>query len=363
MTKRGLAANQLRALLAAAVFAAANACSPSGATLPTTAASSMSERPAKTGMIQTFNDLQGKHGYYVPAAIAAGPESDLWVADDIDQDFGESAVVKVATSGKRLKTYYYPGVSSEGSSFADITQGPDGNLWVTDEYNEQILRLTPSGKYKGFPLSGPPNSITSGPDGAVWFTLQGPYGGDVGRITTGGAISIYQSAYLTGARVQSIAAGPDGALWFTIPNYSEIGRITTQGEYTIFSAGISSGSQPYSITAGPDGALWFTEWAGGRIGRITTSGKVKEFSRGITTSEEPIAIAAGPDGALWFTEYKSFASYQTSDAKIGRITTKGTITEYAGFPKSSTPIAITAGADGNMWFVQSATDELGRVNL
>lgn len=363
MTTASLTAGSVQAFfLAAAVAATSAGCSGPASLTPATT-TPFGQHTAATSQIQTFNDLQGKHSYYVPTAIAAGPEGDLWATDDIDQDFGESAVVKVATTGKRLKTYYYQGIASEGSSFADIAEGPDGNLWVTDSYNEQILQLTPRGKYTGFPLSGPPDAITAGPDGALWFTFQGPYGSVVGRITTGGTISTFASDYLDGAQVHGITAGSDGALWFTISNYAEIGRITTQGQYTLYSKGISSGSQPYSIASGPDGALWFTEWAGGRIGRITTSGKAKEFSQGISTSEEPIAIAAGPDKALWFTEYESFGSYQTRAARIGRITTKGAITEYAGFPSRSTPIAIAAGADGNMWFVQSATDELGRVNL
>lgn len=365
MANRSLTVLRFLGFFAAAGFAVFGAgCSASqGGTPPLAPVAPQGEHAAKSSPIQTFNDLEGKHSYYVPGGITTGPLGDLWITDSIDQDFGESAVVQVAPTGKRVKTFYYQGIASEGSTLDDIAEGSDGALWITDSYNEQILHLTTSGTYTGFPLSGPPDGITAGPDGALWFTLQGPYGADIGRITTAGTISTYASAYLNGAQVHDITTGPDGALWFTIPTYDEIGRVTTAGEFTIYSRGISTGSQPYSITAGPDGALWFTEWAGGRIGRITTTGKVKEYSQGISTSEEPIGIAVGPDKALWFTEYKSFASYQTRAARIGRITTRGTITELRGFSSLSTPIDITAGPDGNMWFVQSSTDELGRVNL
>jgi len=74
------------------------------------------------------------------------------------------------------------------------------------------------------------------------------------------------------------------------------------------------------ITAGPDGALWFTDLDGDAIGRITTSGSITEYALPNPDSG-PTGITAGPDGALWFTE--------AYGSRIGRITTAGAITEYA----------------------------------
>jgi len=56
------------------------------------------------------------------------------------------------------------------------------------------------------------------------------------------------------------------------------------------------------ITAGPDGNLWFTaNTPADKIVRITTAGSVSEFA--IPTSfSSPAGITAGPDGKLWFTE-------------------------------------------------------------
>jgi virginiamycin B lyase len=79
------------------------------------------------------------------------------------------------------------------------------------------------------------------------------------------------------------------------------------------------------IAAGADGALWFTESGPNQIGRITVSGAFKEFPH---SGDRPGSISVGPDGALWFTE---FNSQQAAEARIGRITTSGVITEYAAF--------------------------------
>lgn len=312
--------------------------------------------------IQDFADLPKYGPYYSPAAITRLAGS-LWVADDIDQDYGECVIAQIATNGKRTQAFYYMGLSSQGASFQDLAAGPDGALWITDYYNEQILRLTTSGTYTGFPLPdySAPNSIVLGPDKALWFTLQSATrGAGIGRITTSGTLHIFSAPGFT----IDIAAGADGALWFTEPNKDRIGRITTRGKVTQYSSGITPAAQPYSIAAGPDGALWFTERSGGRIGRITTAGKVTEFSSGITAGEQPFDIAAGPDGAMWFTEYQTYGSYRVKASKIGRITTSGAITEYSkNLASSSTPTAITRGPDGNMWFDESGSDLTGRVTL
>lgn len=317
---------------------------------------------AKAGVkIAEFADLPQYHGFYGPSAIASGPKKSLWVTDVVDQDVGENAVVQIGTSGKALNTFYYGGRSTEGASFFDITPGPDRNLWITDEYNGQILRMTTAGQYTGYPLNNffAPLGIATGPDKALWFAEGGGSSSEIGRITTVGEITHYA---VTGGPI-GIAAGSDKALWFTESDASAIGRITTEGKITTYSKGVTPGSEPYWIAPGPDGALWFTE-LGGRIGRITTDGKVTEYSRGITSLEHPAGIAAGLDGAMWFTESESYDSGYFNTAKIGRITMSGEITEYSKHLTSGAdPTGITQGPDKNMWFVESAVDRTGRVTV
>ena len=51
------------------------------------------------------------------------------------------------------------------------------------------------------------------------------------------------------------------------------------------------------ITAGPDGALWFVEETAAKIGRLATDGSITQYSTGQCSGQ---IIAPGPDGALWF---------------------------------------------------------------
>ena len=182
--------------------------------------------------------------------------------------------------------------------------------------------------------------ITAGPDGALWIT--DTYNGQILRMTTTGTYAGYA---LTNLSPQNIVAGPDKALWFTaqsVGNESEIGRITTDFKLNQYPAN----GGPYGITVGPDKALWFTEESANAIGRITTKGKVTNYTKGITAGSEPFSIAAGPDGALWFTEYMG--------GRIGRITTAGKVTEYSrDITPTEYPFGIAAGPDGAMWFTES----------
>jgi len=99
------------------------------------------------------------------------------------------------------------------------------------------------------------------------------------------------------------------AVWHAAPGLSQarlVGSRITEFALPISRNGLIS--IPIGITRGPDGNLWFTESAGGlegaveNIGRITPRGSISEFALP-TTGADPLGITAGPDGAVWFTEY------------------------------------------------------------
>lgn len=105
---------------------------------------------------------------------------------------------------------------------------------------------------------------------------------------------------------------------------------------------------PGDIVKGPDGAMWFTEGGGFKIGRIDAVGLVREFA----TTGAPSSIVTGPDGALWFTEIGQ-------DKQYGRITTDGTVAEYAIAAPAGTSISATAlafGADGNLYVADDGSN-------
>jgi streptogramin lyase len=277
-----------------------------------------------------------------PANITAGPDGNLWFAEFSNP----GRIGRITPAG--VITEFSAGLTAN-SGPDGITAGPDGNLWFTEFNNPgRIGRITPAGIVTefsaGLTAGSGPLGITAGPDGNLWFTeFNNP--GRIGRITPAGVVTEFSAGLTANSGPGNITAGPDGNLWFTeFSNPGRIGRITPTGAITEFSAGLTANSQPTGITAGPDGNLWFTEL--GRIGRITPAGVITEFSAGLTANSGPFGITAGPDGNLWFTEFNN-------PGRIGQITRAGVITEFsAGLTANSGPNGITAGPDGNLWFTE-----------
>jgi len=72
---------------------------------------------------------------------------------------------------------------------------------------------------------------------------------------------------------------------------------------------------PIDIAAGPDGALWFSDTANNAIGRITTTGSINEFALAAPQSA-PEYITSGPGHTLWFSELNN----NGQGGKLGRLT-------------------------------------------
>ena len=179
----------------------------------------------------------------------------------------------------------------------------------------------------------------------------GPGGqsGDGGR---GGATS--QLSEFTLPRYESIydiVVSPEGDLWYVAVGFEAdcVGRLTPAGKITEFDLP-DPGANPYAITWGPDGALWFAEFGAGKIGRMTTTGTVSEFA---VPGGTPSRITNGPDGNLWFADPKTNS--------IGRATPSGVITEFPIPTANSQPAGITSGSDGNLWFAESLASTIGRI--
>ncbi len=288
-----------------------------------------------------------------PDAIATGPDGALWFTEETSNKIG-----RITPSGS-ITEFSLPAPNSGPGA---ITKGPDGNIWfteTTDANGSKIGRITTSGtvtEYTVPPSDSYLEGITTGPDGNIWFTDGRK--GTIGRITPAGAITEYPNIAET---PDAITTGPDGNLWVT-DLQGRVWRITVQGQATPFAVPTSSPTYTCGITAGPDGILWFMNFAS--VGRITTDGSITEFAipgAGTEAAGHPgnCAITSGPDGNAWFTE--------TDLNEIGRITPTGAITEYSiptgspGTNTSSAPEGITVGPDGALWFTEALGDKIGRL--
>lgn len=277
------------------------------------------------------------------SAITTGPDGNLWFTESFANQIGT-----ISPTGT-IEEFAVP---TNNAAPASITAASDGNLWFSESGANQIGRISTDGSVlKEFAIGAPAAGVTGGPDGNVWFTE--PTTTSIGRITPDGATVNEFPLPAQAPQPTSMTSGPDGNLWFTqngrvvVPD--AIGRITPDGA-TVTEFTLPAGSSPDSITVGPDGNLWFTESGFNQIGRITPAGAISEFAALAT----PTSIASVSDGNLWFTTVRSFLSPQ---CVLGRITPAGAVTAF--FHACGSDLvngadirrAITAGPDGNVWFL------------
>jgi virginiamycin B lyase len=121
-------------------------------------------RVSTTGSVTEFPMSLGSE----PTGIAVGPDGNLWVGED-----GSVADVGVvSTSGTILHIYSLPPYSFPQF----FVVGTDGNIYLTegnDVYlNGRVARMTLAGAVTEFvaPTGASPADITNGPDGNIWFT-------------------------------------------------------------------------------------------------------------------------------------------------------------------------------------------------
>jgi virginiamycin B lyase len=67
------------------------------------------------------------------------------------------------------------------------------------------------------------SNMTTGPDGNIWFTENAV--NYIGRITLGGTVTRFMVPTPASGPLQ-IVTGPDGNIWFTETNAGKIGRLT-----------------------------------------------------------------------------------------------------------------------------------------
>ena len=305
-----------------------------------------------------------------------------------------------AASDAYTLSEYPAGVGATAGTGAlpqEVTVGPDGNLWYTDEVSGvfkfspqtlEALACSASSPAVGCEVSAnavAPTDIVAGADGALWFTQSaGGNPGDgrtyfqasIGRITTTGSYTSYPvpASASSVPGLDAITLGPNGNLWFTETAVDRIGEITSKAadptihEFALpvddrLAAGVGSSiTSADTIAAGPGNDIWFTEQGSNAIGVMSTSGALlsKFTVPNSNLNPTPQGITEGPDDTMWFTE--------NAANQVASITAQGKITVYALPGAASGPASIVYGPDGNLWFtdntgVGSIDPSTGKVTL
>ena len=240
-----------------------------------------------------------------------------------------------------------------------------------------------------FDVTTSPKYLTQGPDGNIWVTLTGgAAGNDVARITPAGVVTEFDAAALENA--VGIAAGPDGQLWTTVPG--GVASFLPSNPTGAVETPIATISDPRGITTGPDGALW--AGSADQVVRIPPAAPATATAttvaglgaRGISADSEDLWIADFGSGrivqfdpvAKTPTFYASGGNPQevaaapgvgqvaygnpgSSPQTVGRITPGTPTPATTNVPLMTDPFGVALGGDGNWWFAQFAKNNLGRL--
>lgn len=157
-----------------------------------------------------------------------------------------------------------------------------------------------------------------------------------------------------GSVALDIAPGRNGTMWFT--NYNRyapgIGRIASDGTFREFNGDLPPDALPYSIVSGPDGNMWFSDSRGLAIGKITPKGTITEYAASGHAFRYAKGIALGPGGEPWILAIDVRRGGHEPPL-LAHLNQNGTI-ETQLLPAGVHPVpgaALTADADGNLWFI------------
>jgi streptogramin lyase len=227
-----------------------------------------------------------------------------------------------------------------------ITQGPDGNIWVTvdDGTGNDVARITPAGDVTKFNLDDvdAPVGIT-GLGNDLWVTAIN----EVARFAPGSTDATATTINEIGSP-RHITVGPDGNLWAVSDN--NVIKIPPGAPNTSTSfPGLITGAR--QVTAAPNGTLWAT--GGTQVINFTTAGTHVAGSP-YELGGGPQGIAAGPAPQI------AYGNPTTDPQSIGRITPPGP-PDLTNLGNVDAGFGVTFANDGAYWFGQYNGNNLGRL--
>lgn len=305
--------------------------------------------------------------------IISGPGGELWTVLGTPSTPGWVHGPLVMTENPA--TGGPPGLETTLGPVQDIAAAPDGTVWCAemigpDQSTPALVRM---GDEAAFPLpagDGVPTSLATGPDGKLWFAAANGFIGEL----SGATVTQYPVPNNGSPSAYHLVAGADGDLWFTqdLPTGSAVGKITPGGAVTMYPLPAGDGGAG-GITLGPDGNVWFTEqhsvyrvqdnlaYDVSLIVSVTPAGRLSIHP--LFDGARAGAITPGPDGNLWIAEGSDPSARTNHGGQVAMISTAGEQLSAFWEPGPSEPLGVAAGSDGGIWFTDSQRRSLIRLGL
>jgi virginiamycin B lyase len=218
------------------------------------------------------------------------------------------------------------------------------DFFVVDSDNNQIRRVSPSGRVTTLAGGGEPGIVDGVGQGAEFLFPNCAADDPVSRsiLVCDGYSRDLRLVTITG---QTAPLPPHSFAMQTTPT---------------FPAG------PSNIVRAADGSLWFDETTANYIAQRAASGEIAEFALP-GGFQAPYGLAIGADGAPWFADVHAPIDGHYGHAYIARFNSRGSVTEIQ-FPDHCAPYApsqpnfFTPGKDGDLWFGATCPSSIGFVS-
>jgi prepilin-type N-terminal cleavage/methylation domain len=300
---------------------------------------------AGSGAVGSFNSTGTAAQFNNPTGAAFSANGDMYVADYDNHQIRRITPAGVVSLFAGSVTGESGSTNGQGTAArfwnpSAIAISNTGILYVTDQNNNSVRKISPSGMVETFATGfGLPWSLTVDAAGNVY--VADTYFNMIKKITPSGTVSILAGAY-------------------------EEGHVNGTGSAARF-------NYPSGIAIGPDGVLYVADQDNNRIRKVTTSGVVSPHAgsgdHGTVDGIGEAARFASPHGIATDVHGNVYVADEYSHS-IRKIAPDGSVYTIAGSPspgyqdglsdvaKFAQPIGLATSSDGSLYVVERANHRI-----
>lgn len=248
------------------------------------------------------------------------------------------------------------GPHAGGSAPHGIIIGPDGGLWMTDEFLKGIVRVDPkTEEIKVFPLpanisNNKLNTATFDKKGVLWFTDRSGYYGKLDPAV--GKIQVWAAP--RGEGPYGITTTPNGSVYFVSWTGNYTARIDLEtGNLTILESPTKD-SMPRRIWSDSKGNLWIAQWAKGNLAKYDPAADKWQEWKLPGDEPKPYAVFVDEKDMVWVSDF----GIQDDTQSMVRFDPQTEKFEVFPLPSDHSNVRQINGRPGEVWGAQSGLDKL-----